>query len=162
MFSRPGLFLLFSSLAAHAAGAPDGSALYKKYCAACHDSGVGRAPATAAMRSFSPEEILLALESGPMMIMGQRRTGPERHAIAEFVAGKPLGHQPPAAISQTAYCKDNPPFSGPLAGPVWNGWGAGPANRRFQSAEQAGIALADLPRLRLKWAFGFPGDIQAY
>ena len=161
MLSRPALLLLFVSLAAHAAG-PDGSALFRKYCAACHDSAAGRAPAISALRNLSPERILLALESGPMMIMGQRRTDPERRAIAEFLAGKPLGHEPPTAIPPSAYCKDHPEFANPLAGPRWNGWGADPTNRRFQSTEQAGITAQDVPRLRMKWAFGFPGDIQAY
>jgi len=162
MFSRPGLALLFFCLEANAASAPDGGALYRKYCAGCHDSGAGRAPATAALKSFSPEHILLALESGPMMIMGQRRTDPERRAIAEFVAAKPLGHEPAAAIPQTAYCKDDPAWTAPLTAPRWNGWGVDASNRRFQSTAQAGIAASDVPRLRLKWAFGFPGDIQAY
>jgi len=162
MFSRPGLALLFLFLEANAVAAPDGGALYRKYCAACHDSAAGRAPTTAALKSFSPEQILLALESGPMMIMGQRRTDPERRAIAEFVAAKPLGHAPAAAIPQTAYCKDDPAWTGPLAAPHWNGWGGDASNRRFQSTAQAGISAADVLRLRLKWAFGFPGDIQAY
>ena len=37
----------------------------------------------------------------------------------------------------------------------WNGWGADTSNTRFQS--QAGFTAADVPRLKLKWAFGFPG-----
>lgn len=160
MLTRAGL-ILFLAMEAHAA-TPDGSTLYRKYCAACHDSGAGRAPATNALRSLSPERILLALESGPMMTMGQRRSDPERRAIAEYLAGKPLGHEPPATLPPEAYCKDNSAWSNPLDGPHWNGWGAEPSNRRFQSAAQAGIAAEDIPRLRLKWAFGFPGDIQAY
>lgn len=161
MLTRAGFLLLFLAFEI-AAAVPDGAALYRKYCAACHDSAAGRAPATTALRQFSPDQILLALESGPMMIMGQRRTDPERRAIAEYLAGKPLGHEPPAAIPQAAYCKDDPAFANPLAGPHWNGWGAALSNRRFQPAAQAGITASDLPRLRLKWAFGFPGDIQAY
>ncbi len=50
----------------------------------------------------------------------------------------------------------------PEAGPSWNGWGAGPANTRFQSAEQAGITAAQVPKLTLKWAFGFPDTVSAY
>jgi len=154
------LILAFETWAALAA--PDGGALYRKYCAACHDSGAGRAPATASLKTFSPEHILRALDSGPMMIMGLRRTDAERRAIAEFLSGKPLGHEPPAALPQTAYCKDNPTLAGTLNGPHWNGWGVDSSNRRFQSIDQAGIAARDVPRLRLRWAFGFPGDIQAY
>ena len=43
------------------------------------------------------------------------------------------------------------------ASPSWNGWGAGLANTRFQPAEAAQLAAAQVPQLKLKWAFGFPG-----
>jgi len=162
MLTPAGLILLFLAFDTHAGSAPDGGALYRKYCAACHDSGAGRAPTTGTLKSLSPDQILLALESGPMMIMGQRRTDSERRAIAEFLAGKPLGHELPASISQTAYCKDNPAFAVSGDGSQWNGWGGDSSNRRFQSTAKAGIAASAVPRLRLKWTFGFPGDIQAY
>src|SRR5262249_58341610 len=39
----------------------------------------------------------------------------------------------------------------------WNGWSASPDNARFQGANAAGIKAEDVPRLKLKWAFGLPG-----
>jgi len=48
----------------------------------------------------------------------------------------------------------------PLAGPAWNGWGVTGANARYQN-DAAGLTAASVPRLKLKWAFGFPGDIAA-
>jgi polyvinyl alcohol dehydrogenase (cytochrome) len=162
MSTRSVLILAFLSFSVNAASAPDGAALYKKYCHGCHESGVARAPNTKALNSLSPERILLALESGPMMTLGQRRTAAERVAIAEFLAGRSLGHEPPTAPPPTALCKEQAAWTNPLAGPHWNGWGAGLTNRRFQPAAQAGLSADDVPRLRLKWSFGFPGDIQAY
>ena len=41
--------------------------------------------------------------------------------------------------------------------PHWNGWGVDSSQRRFQPAEMAQLAAEDVPRLKLKWAFGFPG-----
>src|SRR5205823_8528183 len=38
----------------------------------------------------------------------------------------------------------------------WNGWGVDVSNTRFQPAAQAGLSAADVPKLKLKWAFGFP------
>jgi polyvinyl alcohol dehydrogenase (cytochrome) len=38
---------------------------------------------------------------------------------------------------------------------MWNGWGNGPNNTRFQPAEWAGLSAADVPKLALKWALGF-------
>jgi polyvinyl alcohol dehydrogenase (cytochrome) len=44
-----------------------------------------------------------------------------------------------------------------LSSPSWNGWGADAGNTRFQPASEAQLSVADIPRLKLKWAFGFPG-----
>jgi polyvinyl alcohol dehydrogenase (cytochrome) len=45
----------------------------------------------------------------------------------------------------------------PARGSSWNGHGNGPTATRFQDAKHGGITAADLPRLKLKWAFGFAG-----
>jgi len=66
------------------------------------------------------------------------------------------------AIGQTSHCSANTRFGDPAANAAWNGWGAGPANTRFQDQKSAGIAAADVPRLKLKWAFGFPGVKSVY
>jgi hypothetical protein len=47
-------------------------------------------------------------------------------------------------------------------GPHWNGWGVDPAQHRFQPAPEAQLAADEVPRLKLKWAFGFPGARRAY
>ena len=44
----------------------------------------------------------------------------------------------------------------PPTAPSWSGWGVNPANWRFQPAAIAGISAADVPHLKLKWAFGIP------
>ena len=143
--------------------AEDGAALYRKHCAACHDSGAARVPSHEALKRLSPERILLALESGSMMMMGARRTAQERHSIAEFLAAKPFGREPMDAPPAAAFCRaTGGDLPDPSGGPRWNGWGVDLANRRFQSTEMAGLNAAEVPRLRLKWAFGFPGDIVAY
>ena len=50
------------------------------------------------------------------------------------------------------------PLGNPLEGPMWNGWGADTRNTRYQSANAAGLAAADVERLTLKWAYGFTKD----
>ena len=58
-------------------------------------------------------------------------------------------------------CASNPPLQ--ALGPAdWNGWGNGAANNRFQSAAAAGLTTPRVPRLKLKWAFGYPGGTSAY
>jgi polyvinyl alcohol dehydrogenase (cytochrome) len=44
---------------------------------------------------------------------------------------------------------------------MWNGWGVSLSNSRFQEASAAGLTAAEVPRLKLKWAFGFQGDSSA-
>jgi polyvinyl alcohol dehydrogenase (cytochrome) len=62
------------------------------------------------------------------------------------------------SINAAGECGANPkPFS-PGAGD-WNGWGVDSANSRYQP--QPGLLAADVPKLRLKWAVGFPGDARA-
>jgi polyvinyl alcohol dehydrogenase (cytochrome) len=48
-------------------------------------------------------------------------------------------------------------FADPMSKPHWNGWGVDPTQHRFQPADMARLAPSDAPRLKLKWAFGFPG-----
>ena len=46
--------------------------------------------------------------------------------------------------------------------PEWLGWGGSERQQRFQSAQNAQLAADDIPKLKLKWSFGFAGASQAY
>jgi polyvinyl alcohol dehydrogenase (cytochrome) len=59
-----------------------------------------------------------------------------------------------AADTTANRCTASKPFS-PGAGD-WNGWGVDATNSRFQP--QPGLTAADVPKLKVKWAFGFPGE----
>ena len=54
------------------------------------------------------------------------------------------------------------PFVDPLSAPHWNGWGVDSSQHRFQSSIMAQLAPDDVPRLKLKWAFGYPGAARAF
>ena len=161
MLIRTALVCAILTAAALARDAQDGAAVYQKHCAACHDSG--RAAGRETMKRLSPERILLTLESGTMMIIGSRRTASERRALAEFLSAKSFGTEQASRLPQEAFCKDTDSrlADNLLSGPHWSGWGAGLRNQRFQSATAAGVRAEDVPRLQLKWAFGFPDDIWA-
>jgi polyvinyl alcohol dehydrogenase (cytochrome) len=140
--------------------AEDGAALYKQLCASCHDAGTDRAPNREALQAMSPERVLAALERGPMLSMASGRTGTERRALAEFVAGKPFAEAVSTTPLPQAMCRapvDRQ--ANQLTGPLWNGWGVNVSNTRFQDGAMAGLAAPDVPRLKLKWAFGFPGEL---
>lgn len=153
--------LVFTGVAYGQAPPPDGADLFKRTCAQCHEAGDGRAPSRDAFRSMPAERVLAAMESGSMISMANNRTAAERRAIAEFLTGKSLSAPLVTAPAQAAMCRTKEAFN-PNAGARWTGWGQNTNNTRFQDAAGAGITAADVPRLKLKWAFGFPGDLQSY
>jgi polyvinyl alcohol dehydrogenase (cytochrome) len=147
-------------LSASILSAQDGPALYKKSCAVCHDAGVGRAPSRETLHAMTPRQVLAAMESGAMISMAASLTEAERRAIAEFVTEKSLGQDSEMAPSKQAMCgAASGDFRDPMAEPHWLGWGNDLANTRFQDVPASGLAPGQVPRLKLKWAFGFPGDV---
>jgi polyvinyl alcohol dehydrogenase (cytochrome) len=110
-----------------------------------------------ALRARAPEAIVEALMTGAMRAQGSRLSGPERRAVAEFVTGKRIGGDVTGA--DKGRCA-SPPSTGPIrdfaVGPHWSGWSPSPTNTRLQPSDQAGLQAADVPRLALKWSFGFP------
>ena len=109
------------------------------------------APGVAALRQFSPEAILNALLNGKMRIQGTPLSDADRRAVAEFLGGRALRSTP--AGSSVVACQSSPPFRGAVAASDWNGWGNGIENTRF--ARNGGLTAGDLPKLTLKWAFGY-------
>ncbi|HEY1239988.1 MAG TPA: PQQ-binding-like beta-propeller repeat protein [Bryobacteraceae bacterium] len=150
------LFLFLTAIVA----AQDGSAIYRDRCASCHEGGVARAPQTAALKQMSPANVQFALKSGVMQQQGSALTEAQIRAVSEFVTGKSISKD---EFAKQAYCTDAPAaLDQALSRPHWNGWGVDASNQRFQPAAMAQLASADVPRLKLKWAFGFPGDARAF
>jgi polyvinyl alcohol dehydrogenase (cytochrome) len=141
-----------------------GEALFGTYCATCHEgrSANPQAPGRDVMRRMSAEQILESLERGAMRTRAAERSRAQRRALAEYLSGKPLGVGYGGSIPKSAFCAAAPALrADALGGPAWNGWGNGTANARFQSEDAAGLKADDLSRLKLKWAFGFPGATSA-
>lgn len=143
-----------------AALAEDGSAVYQKHCAQCHDKGVGRAPQLLALSVLTPEQVLASLTTGKMAEQGKAITEAESRSVAMFVTGKSFGSED--ASKQGACAGLAPPFDKPFSVPHWNGWGVDLSNSRMQPAAMAGLRADQVPQLKLKWAFGFPGSGRAF
>ena len=141
-----------------AAAQQTGAALYAQRCAQCHDSSNKdiRAPSRTALKSKSFDEVLSAITTGTMASFAQGLANDERTAIASLITGK-VAEGPQVAADQNGQCVQNEAgFPKAVDAPRWNGWGADLNNSRFQLAAMAGMTPDQVPRLRLRWAFGFP------
>jgi polyvinyl alcohol dehydrogenase (cytochrome) len=157
-----GLIYISARIPASATQTSDGEALYDGACAMCHDAPAAgsRAPAKDTLRGRSPEAIVDSLTGGAMRYQGLSLSGGERRAIAIFLTGKAFGGD----ITGATYgrCTAPPAFTDPTAGVSWNGWSPTLENTHFQPARQAGLTSDQVPRLTLKWAFGFPDTTSAW
>ena len=106
---------------------------------------------------MSATAILKALDSGVMREQAQGLSTSERAEIAEYLGTPSSSARETAAQASSGYCKNAAPTNS-SGRSDWNGFGAGLANTRFQTAEAAGLSATDVPKLRLKWAFGL-GDV---
>jgi polyvinyl alcohol dehydrogenase (cytochrome) len=141
-------------LGSFAAMAQDGAELFRNHCSTCHRAGsTTAAPLPEALRGLAPQTIIAALETGKMRAQGSLLSPAERSLVANYL-GKAEGAQ---AIPPSASCSGETERK---TGPGWNGWSNDTTNSRFQTA--AGLTGASVPKLKLKWAFGYPGVTTAF
>jgi polyvinyl alcohol dehydrogenase (cytochrome) len=141
--------------------------LIDQRCANCHRSEADRppdvagAPSHATLRRMAPETILQAITKGAMRVHVEDVTDDVKRAMAEYLSGRklsPLGAGD--ARTMPNRCSTRAPLGNLAGSPSWNGWSPDPTNARFQRT--AGLSAADVPKLTLKWAFGFPGVSSVY
>jgi polyvinyl alcohol dehydrogenase (cytochrome) len=151
--------IVVSLLSVFALFAQDGAAIYKAHCATCHDSPTGRVPPASALKAMSFPVILGALETGSMKTQGAELSAAERYAVVVYLS---TPAPKPAAIPQSAFCSvTTTPFRDTAKSPGWSGWSTDATNTRFQDAHDAGISVTEVPKLKLKWAFGLGDGIVA-
>jgi polyvinyl alcohol dehydrogenase (cytochrome) len=144
----------------HAQGAP-GEQVFKDRCANCHTGAAdSRAPAPESLRSRSPQAVVESLVNGAMRAQGSRMTGAERRAVAEFLTGRSL--EGDVSGASTGRCETAATSTGRLANSGWRGWSPASDNTRFQSSADASLSTTDIPKLTLRWAFGFPDASAAW
>jgi polyvinyl alcohol dehydrogenase (cytochrome) len=157
-------FLVFSSVALFLSAAalygapPDGSALFENNCALCHKAGAdNRTPLPEALKKMPNRAIVAALESGSMKVQGSKLSIAERQAIADFLSPPTETTIQPVKLNT---CPGPAPALANLNG--WNGWSTDLVNSRMQTAKEAGMSAGDIPKLKVKWAFGFPDAASVY
>ncbi len=129
-------------------------------CANCHDNGKDGAQDRYTLVRHTPEEVLASITTGSMAKYAEGLSDYEKRVVAVYVGGRPLGASSTGDAAQMKNrCEARPAFA-PFQGSEWNGWGFDAGDTRFQTAP--GLSAADVPKLGLKWAFGFPSGNSAY
>jgi len=172
-------FLSISTLAraqgSHPVGHEDsppvsGEEVFQRACAACHNSQPvaplqlgpnGPPPGALMARALPPERlklltpgaILTSLTNGKMQTQAAALSDVERRAVSEFASGQTFSAL--EAALENSVCKNPAPKASFTSGPQWSSWGNGVNGTRFQPRNQGKLTAADLPRLKLKWAFGY-------
>jgi polyvinyl alcohol dehydrogenase (cytochrome) len=156
--------------AADGAGAGQGEALYKERCATCHDNATERTPPRDVIAKNPPSFILAAMTTGLMQPMALGLSEDEMKAIALYLspvsgargtAGDPdanaiWGPSSAEMPLDAPKCEGPGPAVDPGAADQWIGWSPTLDNARYQP--RSGIAAADVPKLKVKWAFHYPGS----
>jgi polyvinyl alcohol dehydrogenase (cytochrome) len=132
--------------------------IYATVCSTCHDGGVPRAPHKVDFQMLGPRAILDALQSGVMQGQGSLLTPGEQRAIAEYLGAAALPAQGQERIARCDAAHSRFDFNAP---PRLSGWGMNLESTRFIPQRVAGLDAASVPRLKLKWAFAFPGATRA-
>ena len=135
-----------------------GLRLFETKCASCHQSAQAqKAPDASRLRKMTPEAVFAALSKAPHAQI-QGLSDDDKRALAAHLGGRKIGVTEIAdAKKMPNQCTSDPPMSDIAGGPAWNGWGVDPTtNARFQPASAAGLSTAQVPNLKVKWAFGLP------
>jgi len=143
---------------AAAPASPDGNAIYKEHCSICHEGQVPKAPHSVTFSMLGPQAIYAALTDGVMKAQGSSLTDAERRSVAEALGGRSLdaasaAPPPPCDAAHRNFDRARPP--------QLDGWGMTLANTRYAGARIAGISAGDVGKLKVDWAFGFPGATRA-
>ncbi len=145
----------------HPQGTNLGIYTFSDRCGTCHDSGKGGVPDRFKLNSYTPEQVLQSISSGSMAQYAQGLPELTKRVLAVYVGGRPFGSFAEGDLSamKNAACPSTGPWrAGKTAG--WPQWGVDVSNARFQ--QQPGLTADEIPKLKLKWAFGFPNANSAY
>jgi polyvinyl alcohol dehydrogenase (cytochrome) len=138
---------------------------FEKNCSKCHGNAnsQGNAASRESLMKLSPEAIYSTLTTSSMSDHSKNLNDDQKRLIAQHLGGRPFGVADVGDVkAMSNRCAANPPLSDPSTGAFWNGWSNDPTNTRFQSAQAAGLTADQVPRLKLKWAFGVPDATEMY
>jgi polyvinyl alcohol dehydrogenase (cytochrome) len=132
--------------------AANGEAVFSARCKSCHEPAVERAPGRMELAFRPRKDIVAALTTGVMAPMAQGLSRAEIEAVALFLApGQQLG---PSGTDKM--CETTAPIQASASD--WPTVGVDENSSRFQP--NPGLTAAEVPRLKVKWAFSMAGGGQ--
>lgn len=135
---------------------PEGAAIYAQRCANCHDFPSDRIPPRTYLSIIkTPDQVVTALSQGLMKPMADGLTVEQIRQVATHLTGRPPGQAADPDPSANMCRRKGPAIR--LDAANWNGWGIDSDNSRFQ--RNPGLRAADVPRLKVKWVFAYPGAV---
>ena len=146
------------ALAADTGAARPGAAAYGARCAQCHDNAVYKAPAKSFLQLMAPDAIYAALADGIMQTQAAGLSDAEKHQLADYLGDATLAGVEQVAAPACA-ADDRTPDLG--SRPRLYGWGADLRNSHAIPGDVARLPVAAIPRLKVKWAFAYPGAQRA-
>ena len=163
LLAQLAVFLWVSVLAANASAQTSdyrGVMEFQEYCATCHEEPTAgsRALSRAALKRLSPTTVYQAMTVGKMQQHAAGLSDEQKRRISEWLTGRPLVEIERSAASMDHQCAPGAVLQNPMNGSHWLGWSPDTTtNSRYQSGQSAGLAVGDIAKLKLKWAFGLPG-----
>lgn len=134
-----------------------GNRIFRENCAACHEGGMPKAPHREFLETLTPTAILHAMDEGVMQGQAAALDRVQRRQVAEYLTRTDLATYKPAP--GPPICTGKAAVFDLARPPANVGWGYD--TRRFVPAAVAGLAPADVARLKVKWAFAFPDALRA-
>lgn len=131
-----------------------GQAVYRTYCAACHDNPeVSKSPAKSTLEAMSFQTLEFSLTQGKMQEQGAALSPETRGQLISYLTGKT--ERTVETWSQAMACKSARALDA-RAAPAISTFGFDPRQTRTLSARQTGLTRTALTKLDLAWAIAFP------
>jgi len=153
------IWSLASNASAQASSAPDGKQIFQQHCQSCHEPPIARAPSRSALEWRPRADILRALKVGVMAPMAAGLSPTEVEAVAGFLTpleGSAVRNGAGPAGGTDPMCATHDALT--AGGTDWPSMGVDARSSRYQP--RPGLSVADVPRLKVKWAFAMSGGGQ--
>ena len=135
-----------------------GEAIYLEHCAECHEGNVPKAPHSILFSGTTqPEAVFASLTTGVMQNQAAKLSPEEKRQVATFLTGASFG----SSVDKSKMSCEEQSTQNSTTDHVIPVWGMSYQNLRFVDAEMAGLSKEQVPDLKLKWAFDYPGASRA-